>query len=133
MGSFVDSDRWYLFWHNGGLLPVTLLVIMGGALGFDPIAKYIFQSKLFLTLGRISYSQYLLQYLVMEFLGNQITNTKQKMYVFPFVLLAVAYLMERYVTRVYTQFQRVRQEKGEIGWDERCFARVDKALDYCLS
>merc|ERR1712187_494546 len=109
-----------------------LLVILGGALGIDPIAKFIFQSQAFLMLGRISYAQYLSQYLVMRFLSQYMADEKPRLCIFPFALLTVAYLIERYITRVYTDFQRTRQEKGELGWDERCIEKLDKVVSICI-
>eukprot|EP00931_Biecheleriopsis_adriatica_P037655 TRINITY_DN2159_c0_g1_i4.p1 TRINITY_DN2159_c0_g1~~TRINITY_DN2159_c0_g1_i4.p1 ORF type:complete len:500 (-),score=61.01 TRINITY_DN2159_c0_g1_i4:298-1797(-) len=121
----VSNSPWYLACHNGGMLPIMILVLMGGALGLDPIAKYIFQCKIFLVLGRISYSQYLLQYNVWALLTRCISDKFTVQIVFPFVLVTFAYVTERFVGRVYTEWQRLRGEKGEKGCDEVLIARCD--------
>eukprot|EP00930_Biecheleria_cincta_P101557 TRINITY_DN931_c0_g3_i3.p1 TRINITY_DN931_c0_g3~~TRINITY_DN931_c0_g3_i3.p1 ORF type:complete len:396 (+),score=55.11 TRINITY_DN931_c0_g3_i3:151-1338(+) len=45
----------YMVAHNGGLIPIMLLIICGAALGKDPLARYALATPLFVVLGRISY------------------------------------------------------------------------------
>eukprot|EP00928_Gymnodinium_smaydae_P093074 TRINITY_DN7709_c0_g2_i1.p1 TRINITY_DN7709_c0_g2~~TRINITY_DN7709_c0_g2_i1.p1 ORF type:complete len:492 (+),score=42.34 TRINITY_DN7709_c0_g2_i1:63-1478(+) len=123
-----DGDMYVLISHQGGLMPVMLLILTGGALGVDPLAKYVFQSRPFLMLGRISYTQYLLQFSVYSMLANYLSGN-QLLVAFPFVLLAIAYLIESYVGRVYTEWQRMRQEKGLIGLDDKFIKFVEGRLD----
>ena len=47
----------YMLMHNGGLLPLMLLIILGAAVGRDPLAKYVLATPVFVVLGRISYAQ----------------------------------------------------------------------------
>jgi peptidoglycan/LPS O-acetylase OafA/YrhL len=127
-----QGDDWYVFFHNGGLLPIMILIIIGGALGLDPLARYVFQSQLFLLLGRISYAQYLAQYLVFKTsLLGRIEDLTTRQIVFPCVLLPFAYFIERFVARIYTEWQRARQARGERGCDEQAIAAIDKWMGKC--
>lgn len=101
----------FLF-HNGGVLPLMLLLLAGGSIGCDPIAKYVCQNRLFAVLGRMSYAQYLLQYNVWYLMAAYFPNKADLQLVFPFALLLLAFLVERCVTRIVTEWQRWRAEKG---------------------
>jgi peptidoglycan/LPS O-acetylase OafA/YrhL len=122
---FVDADEPSLkyFFHNGGLLPVQLLILIGGATGVDPIAKYIFGSRLFTFLGRISYAQYLMQDPVFTFTRTHISGEDPKKY-FLFVLIPVAWLTTRFVERPYTEWQRSVRQPWMIAY-------IDRALERC--
>eukprot|EP00928_Gymnodinium_smaydae_P014000 TRINITY_DN1507_c0_g1_i1.p1 TRINITY_DN1507_c0_g1~~TRINITY_DN1507_c0_g1_i1.p1 ORF type:complete len:487 (+),score=46.88 TRINITY_DN1507_c0_g1_i1:106-1566(+) len=127
---FSSSETYsYWFFHNGGLIPVMLLILTGGALGVDPLATYVFQSKPFLVLGRISYAQYLMQHTVhhmveMNLPGAQLETTRY--WVYPFALTLFSYCVERFFTSTYTEWHRWRQEKGHEGWDDKFFGLLDR-------
>lgn len=110
----------------GGLLPVMLLVIFGGALGADPIAKYVFQSRPMLVLGRISYSQYLLQYPVSRLVSIYLGHGLEYKIVFPVALVVAAYLTERVLGQTCTTSLRAR--KAGSGLDEKAIAYVDTCI-----
>merc|ERR1712039_792272 len=109
-------DGPYVAFHSGGVLPILILVLLGGALGTDPLAKHTFQNRIFKFLGRISYPQYLLQVPVQILLTYYLVpnNTKAQaremavltepifLMVFPFALLASAYAAERWIVRPYS-------------------------------
>lgn len=52
--------RFYLFWWNGGLLPLHALFILGLASGEDPLAK-LWSQKSFVFISNFSYSLYITQ------------------------------------------------------------------------
>eukprot|EP00928_Gymnodinium_smaydae_P014001 TRINITY_DN1507_c0_g2_i1.p1 TRINITY_DN1507_c0_g2~~TRINITY_DN1507_c0_g2_i1.p1 ORF type:complete len:451 (+),score=41.42 TRINITY_DN1507_c0_g2_i1:210-1562(+) len=120
---FSPSETYsYWFFHNGGLIPVMLLILMGGALGVDPLATYIFQSKPFLVLGRISYVQYFMQFTVHQMVetnlsGEHLASTRY--WAYPFVLTLFSYCVERFFTSPYIEWHRWRQEKGHECWDDK--------------
>eukprot|EP00929_Paragymnodinium_shiwhaense_P079475 TRINITY_DN41376_c0_g1_i1.p1 TRINITY_DN41376_c0_g1~~TRINITY_DN41376_c0_g1_i1.p1 ORF type:complete len:523 (+),score=51.05 TRINITY_DN41376_c0_g1_i1:41-1570(+) len=117
----------YWVMHNGGMLPVMLLILVGGACGADPLAQYLFRTSLFQVLGRISYAQYLLQFNVHEMVTRDVPTDDQALMDWLTVgaLLLTSWFAERYVSRIYTDWQRSRQEKGEEGWDDRLIRVVD--------
>merc|ERR1719356_1495047 len=97
-------------------------------------------NKVFLVLARISYAQYILQEPVATMLGYYITSQCQErrpcspsnrvfLMVYPFVLLASAYLAQRLIERPYTDWQRKRTKDGVLGFDEQVMARIDTVLD----
>mmetsp|Transcript_81016 Transcript_81016/g.203957 ORF Transcript_81016/g.203957 Transcript_81016/m.203957 type:complete len:876 (-) Transcript_81016:418-3045(-) len=102
------------FYHNGGILPVMLLMLVGGSLGEDPMARYLFQNRVFKMLGRISYAQYLIQFNVWGIVnglfpkGHAMVSPKV---VFPFALFVLSYIMERLVTRVGNEWLKPSKEK----------------------
>merc|ERR1712187_276237 len=126
------NSTWYwplaFFYHQGGLLPVMVLIIIGSALGVDPIAKYIFQCKPMLIFGRISYSQYLLQYPVYGLLQTYVGHGVTCQVLFPFVLITMAFLTERFVGRTYTEAQRVSQQNGVPGLDEKVIEKIELCM-----
>eukprot|EP00928_Gymnodinium_smaydae_P078886 TRINITY_DN62944_c0_g1_i1.p1 TRINITY_DN62944_c0_g1~~TRINITY_DN62944_c0_g1_i1.p1 ORF type:complete len:410 (-),score=65.88 TRINITY_DN62944_c0_g1_i1:108-1337(-) len=91
-------SAYFMTMHNGGFMPVFFLIITGSALGVDPLAKYLFQSRIFQFLGRISYSQYLLQSPIWTLAGHLWGHDTlaRKLY-FPALLTVAAYLTEAYV------------------------------------
>jgi len=115
-----NEDGPYVVFHNGGILPILILVLLGGALGTDPLAKHVFQTRIFKVLGQISYPQYLLQVPVQTFLSYYLLPNNPKaqaraidgptepifLVVFPFALLASAWAAERWIVRPYTAWQR---------------------------
>ncbi|CAK0794262.1 unnamed protein product [Prorocentrum cordatum] len=117
---FVDYHAMYLFYHNGGILPLMVLILLGCALGVDPAATYLFRSRPLLLMGRISYNQYILQETVWDFAEYNIGvhSSFWKKVLFPVLLLASAYLCERFFTSPLTQWQRWRQEKNIKGIDD---------------
>lgn len=134
----VGHDRVYFFCLLGGVIPVMGLVLIGGAVGTDPLAKHVFQNQVFSVLGRVSFAMYILQlpvaivlasYLAPESPGVQDRlpanpTVPAFLAIFPFVLLAVAWAAERYVERPYNEWQRWRTERGMPGADERLLARL---------
>jgi peptidoglycan/LPS O-acetylase OafA/YrhL len=124
----VDGPAWKYFFHNGGVLPLQLLILIGGATGVDPIAKYIFGSRLFIFLGRISFAQYLLQepiwqFTRLHFTTDQLSTEDPKKY-FLYILIPAAWLTTRFVERPYTEWQRSVREPWMI-------AQIDRALEWC--
>jgi len=102
--TFYQTRSFYWVVHNGGLLPVMVLILLGSAGGADPIAKHVFQSRIGVALAKTSYSQYLLQFQVMDVLqSNFPTHAKVLL---PFVLPVSAYLVERFFTRPMTAWQK---------------------------
>lgn len=131
---FAPYKSFYLMFHNGGILPIMLLVLLGGAIGEDPIAKYVFRRPLLLTLGRISYCQYLLQDTVWDVCLEHLYPQKplvQKI-LYPFCLLASAYCCERFVARPYIEWQRWREEKHIKGIDGWAIEKADFLIDAML-
>eukprot|EP00445_Apocalathium_hangoei_P014714 CAMPEP_0203867574 /NCGR_PEP_ID=MMETSP0359-20131031/16599_1 /ASSEMBLY_ACC=CAM_ASM_000338 /TAXON_ID=268821 /ORGANISM="Scrippsiella Hangoei, Strain SHTV-5" /LENGTH=533 /DNA_ID=CAMNT_0050785837 /DNA_START=44 /DNA_END=1645 /DNA_ORIENTATION=+ len=118
-------DDYHIFFHNGGMLPVMLLILLGAAAGSDPIAVWAFRSKPMLLLGRISYNQYLLQSVVHGWVVSSFgwDSTAKALYL-P-LLMVVAYSAQRWVERPYSDYQRWRQAKGIKGCDDRCIEVVD--------
>lgn len=102
------------FWvmHNGGMLPVMLLILLGGAVGADPLARHVFQSRPFLLLGRISYAQYLLQFNVMDMCIKNFPFPYDRI-IFVVALPLFAYLTEQCFTRVFTEWLRLKQQKSD--------------------
>jgi len=64
----------HMFFHNGGLLPVQVIVILGAAFGVDPLAVHVLSSRPMGWLGRLSYIQYLMQGVVWSFLKGAVDN-----------------------------------------------------------
>jgi len=118
------GDR-YIFLHNGGLLPAMVLVLIGAAIGIEPIATLIFRNRIFLMLGRISYIQYLMQMRVWYFIGRYLSPTGQRVLAIP-LLIAWAYFCQRWFERPFTDWQRWRAEKGVLGCDERAIRWLDR-------
>lgn len=126
-------NEYTYFWHNGGIMPAMLLVLLGGSIGEDPIAKYIFQHPIFLTLGRLSYAQYLLQFRVWFMVKGYFEDVDVLAFklVFPAVLLLCAYLTERFIGRVFNEWQRFRAEKGMKGIDDHALEFAEGLLARC--
>jgi len=103
------SGLWFAI-HNGGLLPVMLLLIFGGSMGVDPIARHVFQTNMFMFFARTSYAQYLLQYNVMT--AVKIHFGQDYKMVFIVALPTVAFLVERYFTRIFTDYQRLNAARS---------------------
>lgn len=125
------TKDYYYFYHNGGLMPVMLLVLVGAAVGKDPLTVWLFRSKPLLVLGRLSYAQYLTQHIVWYWMVNSFgwDDTSGAKTLFLPSLVIFAYFAQRYIERPYTEYQRLRQEKGIKGWDDRCIERLDGLFD----
>eukprot|EP00928_Gymnodinium_smaydae_P053509 TRINITY_DN37486_c0_g1_i1.p2 TRINITY_DN37486_c0_g1~~TRINITY_DN37486_c0_g1_i1.p2 ORF type:complete len:430 (+),score=112.14 TRINITY_DN37486_c0_g1_i1:120-1409(+) len=90
--------------HNGGLLPIFSLLIFGASLGEDPIAKYLFKSRVMRFLGRMSVYQYLLQYVVRDYItasfpGLGVKWTFGTKLLYPVVLLFSSFMLETFVQK----------------------------------
>jgi len=107
----------YWMFHNGGLIPILVLILLGCGLGEDPLVKYLFRTNVFRILGRISYSQYLLQDPVSSFLAFYLIPDRHGpwghnpipekfLIVYPFVLLPSAYFIENYFVQPYVLWLR---------------------------
>merc|ERR1711924_210311 len=103
----------YLHWfvHNGGILPLMLLVLVGCAIGVDPLARYVLRRPCFMLLGRISYTQYLLQFEVYRLCeanwpSNVWPGPEYKKYVVLVALPVFALFVERCFGQIYTQWQQ---------------------------
>lgn len=118
------------FFHNGGLLPLMLLVLVGGALGQDPMAKYLFQNRVFRILGRISYPQYLIQCnvwgMIMDIFPEEGALVPRQA-VFPFALLVLSYVLERLVTRVGVEWLKPSKDKRPPSIVARAVALAESA------
>eukprot|EP00928_Gymnodinium_smaydae_P098161 TRINITY_DN906_c0_g1_i1.p1 TRINITY_DN906_c0_g1~~TRINITY_DN906_c0_g1_i1.p1 ORF type:complete len:419 (+),score=58.63 TRINITY_DN906_c0_g1_i1:115-1371(+) len=104
----LDTAIFFLL-HNGGLLPLFALIIVGSSLGVDPIAMHIFKTPVMSLLGRISVYQYLLQYVVKDYLtarfpGLGIPWTFGLKVLYPFVLVGCAVLLEEFVQKPLQKF-----------------------------
>merc|ERR1719401_546034 len=121
---------YYYFFHNGGMLPVMVLILIGAAIGTDPITTWLFRSKPLLVLGRISYMQYLMQHVLQGWIrrafGWDDNATAQALFL-PCLLLC-SYCCQRWVERPYTEYQRWRQEKGVKGFEERCIEWLESKV-----
>lgn len=111
-----DDPSWksenYYFWHAGGMMPIMALVLLGATAGIDPLAQWVFKSKPFLVLGRISYMQYLFQRSVWQFTNLHLGSwTAQRVY--PFILVAVSYLLQRFFEAPMTEMQSKRMKSGD--------------------
>eukprot|EP00928_Gymnodinium_smaydae_P042080 TRINITY_DN28395_c0_g1_i1.p1 TRINITY_DN28395_c0_g1~~TRINITY_DN28395_c0_g1_i1.p1 ORF type:complete len:505 (+),score=61.59 TRINITY_DN28395_c0_g1_i1:59-1516(+) len=115
----------YLILHNGGMLPLMLLILGGGAAGVDPMAKYVFNWKPFVVLARLSYAQYILHEWVREILHHYSWG----MYIAIPVLIPVSYVAQRVVERPFTEWQRNRAQQGILGWEERAITKMDNVID----
>jgi len=118
----------YYILHNGGLLPLMILILGGGALGADPLAQHVFRWRPFMILARLSFSQYILQGWVQEILQH---HTLGMYFALP-VLLPVAYIAQRVLERPLSDWQRQRARDGVLGWDEELVARVEDTLQHAL-
>lgn len=126
-------DPYYYFFHNGGLLPVMFFLVVGAAVGEDPLAVWLFRSKPMLVLGRISYLQYLMQHIVRNQLASSFGWNQSTKIAFVPVLIVFSYLCHRFVERPATEYQRRRQESGVKGCDDRCIERLESMWDRCCS
>lgn len=103
----------WLALHNGGLIPVMLLIIFGCVAQSDPIARYIFASRIMVILARGSYAQYLFQFNVLTAISLQVSGYDVSPKLILLVVLPVtAYLVERYFTRTYTDYHRLTHVKS---------------------
>lgn len=112
------SSPVYYFSHNGGLMPVMGLVLLGAAVGIDPLAEWIFKSHPFLMLGRISYIQYLFQRSIWNFVKEHAAGDIL-MWLYPIVLIAWAYSVQRWLQAPLTDWQISRMESGTKGVAEK--------------
>eukprot|EP00429_Kryptoperidinium_foliaceum_P034392 CAMPEP_0176161140 /NCGR_PEP_ID=MMETSP0120_2-20121206/82436_1 /TAXON_ID=160619 /ORGANISM="Kryptoperidinium foliaceum, Strain CCMP 1326" /LENGTH=494 /DNA_ID=CAMNT_0017498605 /DNA_START=91 /DNA_END=1573 /DNA_ORIENTATION=+ len=120
----------YYFFHNGGMLPVMLLVLLGAAIGTDPLAVWVFRSKPFMVLGRISYLQYLMQHVLQGWIAFTFgwDNNPVAQAVFIPALLVFSYICQRWVEKPYTLYQRWRLEKGVRGCDDVVIERLESGF-----
>lgn len=141
--AFVDMEVMFMTFHNGGHMPIMVLIILGAAIGVDPLVRHVLRCRLFAVLGQLSYAQYLMQVPVFMFgvmsLGVSLDWTHGSssalplaaLIAYPFALVIVGYLVQRYVQRPYTEWQRWRQERGVVGADERAIAWIERGMDAC--
>lgn len=122
----VDYDSHWIFYHSGGLLPFMIPIIWGLSLGRDPIA-YVFQYEPFPTLGRISYALYIVQFRVWWTLWKIGGGPMKRS--FPIYLLAVSYLIHRYVEVPYMEWIALRREFKVRGLDDRLVQMVDDSCE----
>lgn len=119
------------FYHNGGILPAMLLVLVGGALGVDPMARYLFQNRVFRMLGRISYPQYLIQCnvwgIVLHIYPKEGAMVSPQI-VFPIALFVLSYVMERLVTRVGVEWLKPSKDKQRKSSVTRVVAWLESKL-----
>lgn len=125
----VPLDPIYYFVHQGGLIPLMLLIILGAAVGVDPLTEWVFKCGLLLAFGRFSYVQYLNQSLIWHWMQSRFLSTWGEVAIdvaYPFILMAIAYFMQRWFETPYTEWQRIRMEKKVHGLVEKTIAMVDK-------
>jgi len=108
---FDQSTRAFYFLHGGGVIPIMALVLLGAAAGVDPLAEWIFKSKPLLILGRISYQQYLFQRVIWDIMEANLDMSIYKWW-YPFVLIAWAYVFERFVDAPITGWLRSHFESN---------------------
>jgi len=118
------KDHGYLAFHNGGLIPLMGLILVGAAVGVDPIADWIFKSSPFIMVGRVSYIQYLFQRSVWTMMKLQF-NADWFPWVFPFVLVAFAWAFQRWLEAPLTDWQRLRLESDTKGGLEQIIDWLD--------
>lgn len=127
----VDVDKYYYFFHNGGVLPAMLLVLLGAAVGQDPLTVWLFRSRPMLVLGRLSYIQYLMQHDIKRWMDHTFgwdDNPTARTWYLP-VLIVFSYVCQRWVERPYTDYQRWRLEKEILGCDDYLIRRVDACIE----
>lgn len=124
---------YYYFFHTGGLLPVMFFILIGAAIGRDPLTVWLFRCKPMLVLGRISYMQYLMQHIVFEWVKTAFGWQGHPYVKWGFVpfLLVFSYICQRFVERPYTEYQRMRAEKGIRGCDDDFIDFVDGKCARC--
>merc|ERR1719215_726899 len=83
-----------------------------------------------MLLGRISYMQYLLQRLVWSMFCKNVPDSARHCFIYPFVLILAAYVLQRWYESVFTQWQ-TQQLKGEDGIDIRLIRWLDLASERC--
>jgi len=110
--------------HNGGLIPIMFLVIMGAAVDVDPLTTWIFRSLPFITLGKLSFAQYLMQRPVWDLLRRNLSD-EFTIKAYPFILVLSAYLVQRWIGSPYAEWNRVCLEKDEKGAMKKCIAFLD--------
>jgi len=115
----------YLILHNGGMMPIMLLILGGGAAGLDPLARRVFRWRPFAILARLSYSQYILHSWINELLYHYSWGRGA---IVP-ILLVAAYIAQRVVERPFTDWQRQRAQDGILGWDDRMVQGIDDVYD----
>jgi len=116
--------------RNGGLIPIMMLVLLGAAIGVDPITRWIFRLKPLLVLGRISYLQYLFQKIVwnvVKHLNRDLPVTKTTFFIC--VLIGWAYVVQRWFEYPFTEYQLQRQKSDKKGIDQRVIERLDRWFD----
>lgn len=113
--------------HNGALIPVMGLVLLGAAAGADPLAEWVFKWRPFLVLGQLSYVQYLMQKPVWNFLRDHFPNFDSRFVYIP-TLIVFAFLCQRWAEIPYTEWQRNRMKKGEKGFVEVFIEFVDRQI-----
>lgn len=124
---YVSYDERWLFYHSGGLLPFMVLILWSLSLAQDPIA-YVFGREPFSTLGRISYAMYILQFRVWWFVYHFEGEAPKK--TFPFYLLAVSYLVHHFIEAPYIEWQSLRRERQEVGFDDQVVDVLDSIIHF---
>merc|ERR1712039_167802 len=100
-------------------------VILGAATGVDPITEWIFKSRSFVMLGRISYIQYLMQRSVWVFLNTHFEESLVNV-LYPFALIGFAYILQATFEAPYTEWQRLTADK--VGLVGRAIERLDQLI-----
>jgi len=125
------------FLHNGGLLPLHLLIIISACLGADPLAQ-VFESRVFQFLGSFSYEQYVLQDIVWHILVVSLQRSAwhellrhriHQYFLYPVILPLCAYVCHKLVTLVFVDYQR----KSPNGIDAKFIRVVDEGIQKLAS
>jgi peptidoglycan/LPS O-acetylase OafA/YrhL len=104
-------NEYYLVWRNGGMMPIHALIIVGLALGVDPLAKVFSQSPL-RRLGDLSYAIFVLQCPTFRAVTMWTINTGvNRYYVYPLILLAFAALAHHGFAQVFVTYLRLRRQQ----------------------
>jgi len=104
-----------------------VLILLGAAIGTDPITTWIFRSKPMLVLGRISFVQFLMSNVFCGWLRQTFGwdgNAIVKAILLPCLVL-FSYCCQRWVERPYTEYQRSRREEGIKGFEDRGIAWLE--------
>lgn len=86
--------QYYYFWHNGGLIPVFVLIICGAVEESDRLSSILARIRF---LGDISYYQYLLQHVVYWAMVNALGSWEAARFAYPPTLLLASAAAHRLV------------------------------------
>jgi len=118
-------SHFYMIFHNGGMIPIMGLLVLGAATGVDPITEWLFKSRPFIMLGRISYIQYLMQRSVWVFLNTHFEENLVNV-LYPFALIGFAYILQATFEAPYTEWQRLTADK--VGLVGRAIEQLDQLI-----